>query len=385
MTPYYDKGKKYARVTEITGAGDCEATGAIEEDERLRKAPRTSHMVTLPGTLTHSKIQQMEERTMGKTSKGLYLQSTDQKLFSKIFAQHKKMKKKDQKTHTTYENLMDKVNDCFANYLAFSADYPHKPIKIEHKMLSTKYRCGGTVDMVALIWVKGHTIHHTPDENTFSDKIYFKICDHGPNCKRCSKSEVVCVVDWKTSTRKQKGHIDQMAAYFCMLEAEGMFDEWRRKGKHICWQTWSVLLGTHNLKRTKTPYQLHLYEPYIASFLVKREVNERPEFITRNLAGKTGLKGRCMFCSYIMSCPDRLLWNLGGEIEFQTAFTRQELASLSLVMNNLSSPRFTDLGVKIDNYLEYARGSEEEIALNIPEVLMEFERRLDIQVAKSTV
>lgn len=385
MSPYWKDGKKFSRVTEITGASDCEATAAIETDSRRRKTPRTKHSVTLPGTLTHSKIQQLEERTMGKPSKGLYLEPTDKKLFSKIYVQHKKMKAKSAKSRTAYEDLMDKVNDCFANYLAFNTDHSHKPIFIEHRMLSTKYRCGGTVDMVGLFWVKGRSFKATPDPKGLPKKVYFKVCDHGDNCSSCYKEEIVVVLDWKTSTRKQDGHRQQMSAYFCMLEAEGVFDKWRQKGKHICWETWSVLLGVHGKKRTKTPYQLILYDPNVEDFLVSRGVNENPEYITRNLKGKIGLKGRCMFCSYLLSCPDRLLWSLDGEIEFQTSFTRPELGFLNLLSLNKKNPQMRDLIEKIQLYLSHARTAEEEINQNIDTVLKEFEERLGIQIAETAV
>lgn len=384
MTPYYKDGERFSRVTEVTGAIDCEATAAIEQDPKKRKNSRTSHSVTLPGTLTHSKIQQFEERSMGKTISGLYMQGTDKQLFTKIYAQHRKMKKKDAKVKTTYMDMMEKVNDCFANYLAYNVDHPHKSLLIEHRMLSTKYRCGGTVDQVGLYWVKGHSIRATPDPKGLPKKVYFKICDHGANCNTCHKEEVLVVADWKTSTRKQDGHRLQMSAYFCMLEEEGIFDEWRKRGVHICWETWSILLGVHS-KKKGPPYQLIHYDPTITDFLVSRGVNENPEYITRNLKGKTGLKGRCMFCSYLLSCPDRLLWSLDGDMEFQTTFTRKELAFMNMSLMNKKSKDMAPVMEKITRYLAFARTQEDEINTLMPEVLKEFETKLDIQVATEAV
>ena len=142
MSPYYIDGKPIARVTEVVAAGECEATANIEKDPKMRKGPRTSHSVTLPGTLTHAKIQQMELRSMGQTTGGeLYMDPVDKKLYAKIFAQHRKTKRKDSQAQTKYEDLMEKVDTCFANYLAFTADHPHKTILVEHRMLSKKYNC----------------------------------------------------------------------------------------------------------------------------------------------------------------------------------------------------------------------------------------------------
>ncbi len=92
-----------------------------------------------------------------------------------------------------------------------------------------------------------------------------------------------------------------------------------------------------------------------------------------------------MFCSYLMACPDRLLWSLDGEIEFQTSLTRAELAFLNLALMEKKSPNVQRLIEKINLYLTHARESEEEIDQNIAEVLDEFERKLDIQIAQRTV
>ena len=58
MSPYEKDGKLIPRVTEVIGSGECEATAYIEQDKRLRKGVRTSHMVTLPGTMVHARIEQ---------------------------------------------------------------------------------------------------------------------------------------------------------------------------------------------------------------------------------------------------------------------------------------------------------------------------------------
>ena len=383
MTPYFKDKTKYARVTEVVGAGDCEATSFIENDNKLRKSPRSSHTVTLPGTLTHSKIEVNELQMMGKKSSGLKMEKSSKRLFSKVFGQHKKDLIKNPKAQTAYMELLDKVNDCYANYLAFVIDFPHKPLLIEKKMYSGHHRYGGTVDLVGLFKVKGYSIKISPDPDRLAKKAYWKHCDHKGKCG-CVDKEVACVLDWKTSVRSQKGHKIQMSAYFCMLEELGHLDKYRRAGYHVCWETWSVLLGVHSLKKTKTPYQIHLYDPHLADFLVRWGVHQNAGYITRNLKGKVGLKGRCMFCSHIMSCPDRLMWNLGGEMEFPTFFTRPEMAVINLVTKNMKGEKFRDLKDKIVLYLSTTREIDDEIVANMTEVLNDFQKKLDISIAEET-
>ena len=384
MTPYYKDGRTWDRVTEVTGAIDCEATAYIEKDENLRKNPRTSHSVTLPGTLAHAKIQEFFERAMGKPIGGLFLEGNDKRLFAKIYAQHKKMKKKKKDAHTTYEDLMEKVNDCYANFMAFHSDHPITPLLVEHKMFSAHYGIGGTVDMIGLTKVKGTTIRASPDPGHLPEKVYFKTCDHKEPCK-CYDKEVVVVMDWKTSTKKQVGHRLQMSAYFCMAEELGLLDQYRQLGHHICWETWSILLGVHSYKKTKTPYQLHYYDSSIADFLVARGHHRDARYMTVNAKGKTGLKGRCMFCSVLPTCPDRMIWSIGGEMEFFTSFTRTELARLSLVLGNVKMKELHDLSAKVERYLSDSRAAEQEIEENIPEVMQDFERLLAITLAKGEI
>lgn len=383
MSPYFRKDGKYARVTEVVGAGDCEATAFIENDKNLRRAPRTRHTVTLPGTLTHSRIEEHESQMMGRQSTGLHLEDSDKRLFAKVFGQHKKDLIKSPSAQTTYMDLLDKVNDCYANYLAFIIDFPHKPLLIEKRMFSGFHKYGGTVDVVGLFRVKGYTIKNSPDPDRLAKKIYWKHCDHKGKCG-CIDKEVVCVLDWKTSVRSQKGHKIQMSAYFCMLEELGHFDKYRRAGYHICWETWSVLLGVHSLKKTKTPYQLHLYDPHLADFLVRWEVNQNACYVTRNLKGKTGLKGRCMFCPHMYVCPDRVTWTLDGGMELFAAFTPKEMANLVLVMRQHKSKHFKDLVDKVEVYLALNHTEQEEVELNIPEVLNDFRQKLDVRMAKET-
>ena len=379
MSPYEVDGQLINRVTEIVSAGDCEATAFIEKDPSKRKNVRTSHMVTLPGTLTHARIEQDLKIEVGLAADALPLGEIDKKLYGKLYKEHREMRKKDPACQTTYNDIKEKVKFCYANYLAFRADIKITPLLIEKRMFSVQnYKVGGTVDLVGLFHgLTGYIIEATPDEKHLPVKRYFKLCDHKKAC-RCTKMNVVGVADWKTSTRKQNGHRIQMSAYFCMLEELGVWDEFRAKGHHILWETISVLLGEHGYKKYKTPYQIHYYSPDVSDFLVHRRVHDNAKNMTINLKGKTGLKGRCMFCAYLPSCPDRIMWNLSGEVMFNTFFTMAELKMMNLLIGKTQSPIFDELRAKAELYMKQSTEETEKIDQYIPEVLKEIETELGI-------
>lgn len=378
MSPYVEKdGTLINRVTEVIGAGDCEATAFIEKDPKLRQNARTSHIVVLPGRLLHTEIEKDLKREMGLVEDRAPLSDLEKKLYGKIYNQHKTMRAKDPTCQTTYSDIMKTVKDCYANYLAFRADHPLTPLLVEKRMYSKTYRVGGTVDLVGLFTVKGYTIRDTPDKKNLPKKRYWKICDHNTVCK-CTKQKVVCVGDWKSSKRKQDGHRIQMSAYLCMLEETGILDQYRKKGYHVCWETWSILFGVHGYKKYKTPYQIHHYSPDVTDFLVRGEVHANARYMTVNVKGNVGLKGRCMFCSYFLSCPDRLSWNFNEEIEFNNFFTREELAKLNLLASKTKGEAFKDLREKATRYLAIAKKQEEEIEKVVPEVLQQIEQEISL-------
>lgn len=386
MSPYVDEktGKLIDRVTEVIGAGDCEATAFIEKDSKLRQNARSSHIVVLPGRLLHTEIEKDLKREMGLEADGMPLSDLEKKLYGKIYLEHRRMRKKDPSCQTTYSDIIKTVKDCYANYLAFRADHLFIPLVVEKRMYSKIYKVGGTVDLLGLFEVKGYTIMNTPDPKNLPKKRYWKICDHRKPCK-CITQKVVCVGDWKSSKRRQNNHRIQMSAYFCMLEESGVLDKYRQEGYHICWDTWSVLFGAHGLKKCVTPYQVHHYSPDITDFLVRRGVHTNARYMTINVKGNTGLKGRCMFCAYLPSCPDRLTWNFSEEIEFNNFFTTAELGLMNLLIGKTRGDTFEDLRVKATKYLKIAQKQEREINQVIPEVLQEIEQEISIITTKKKI
>ena len=290
---------------------------------------------------------------MGIAVPKLPLKGIDGKLITKLRLQHQRMRKIDPDCQTTYNDILIKVDDCYANYLAFRADYPFTPLMIERRMFSRElYKVGGTVDLVALAEVKGYQITATPDKKHLPSKTYFKKCDHKKPCK-CYKQRVIIVCDWKSSTKKQDGHRIQMSIYFCMLEELGVFDKLRKKGYDIGWETWSLLLGKREIKpkaRIKTPYRLHLYDPTVDDFLGRWDVYKKARYMSINVKGKTGIKGRCMFCAYLPNCPDRIMWDINGNILFPTFFGRTELAQIKFLVDRSPAEQFDELRKKIDEY-----------------------------------
>ena len=382
--PYEKDGNLIPRVTEVIGSGECEATAYIEKDEKLRKGVRTSHMVTLPGTMLHAKIEQELKEEVGMKVPKLPLKGLDGKLLTQLRLQHQKMRKKDPKCQTTYDDIMNKVHDCYANYLAFRIDHPFTPLLIERRMFSRKfYKVGGTVDMVALTEIKGYQIIATPDAKHLPKKQYFKMCDHTTPCK-CFKQKVVIVCDWKSSVTKQEGHRLQMSIYFCMLEELGVFDKFRQKGYDIGWETWSLLLGKREIKpkaRIKTPYRLHWYDPTVDDFLVSWDVYNNARYMSINLKGKTGIKGRCMFCAYLPNCPDRIMWDIEGNVLFPTFFSRKELAQIEFLANRVGGEQFDELRDRVKEYVTTSRNHDKELENGLDGALEEIEEALGVKTS----
>jgi hypothetical protein len=115
----------------------------------------------------------------------------------------------------------------------------------------------------------------------------------------------------------------------------GVLDEFRNKGLKVNWNVWSVLLGTHKLKNTKTPYQLKKYEPYLYDFLGNWETYKDPRLIAVNKNGDIGLKGKCMFCSRNWDCPDRIFW-LPNQTQMlaMTTFTAKQIRKLEIILES---------------------------------------------------
>lgn len=380
--PYFKKGKPIPRVTEVISSGECSATAFIER-KFPRTFPRSAHTVALAGTLVHSKIQRFSQELMGEKGSGLTLNPSDEKLFAKVFAEHKKRRKKGLKGQSKYETMTSKVNDCFANFLAFYADKRFVPLMVEKRLFSKKFNYGGTVDLVALFKIRGSSELRSQLPGELPKKKYWVPCECKGPCS-CVEKEVVVVLDWKSSTRKQEGHRIQMSAYFQALEEIGSFDKLRKKGYDVCWLTYSVLLGVHSLKRSVTPYQLHRYDPDFTDFFTRCGTYHTSEYVSRDLKGKLGLKGRCMFCSYLHVCPDRVTWSVDGDLQLNTFFTTKELEALSFSVRRVSKTvatalsGFEDLKVKVDDYLERAKRGAIADEKVIKEVYVDFEKRFGI-------
>ena len=92
-----------------------------------------------------------------------------------------------------------------------------------------------------------------------------------------------------------------------------------------------------------------------------------------------------MFCAYLPSCPDRIMWNLSGDVEYPTFFTQQDLQQMNLLIGGTKSKAFEGLRERITTYLDEAISQELEIEKQIPKVLEEIETELGILVTKSKV
>jgi len=340
--PYKIGDKEYHRVTEVTGAGECLATAKGVKEGDVKVATTTP----LAGTLVHLRIENYLRKMCDLHPKPLSFGEPTNLIWRKVRENHIRQKKKNKDAITSYEAIMKKAGKCWENFLDFMNDYSSfRPVceHIESKVYSDKLEYAGTADIIFVMPLKGKRRSFSHDKTgptkEFKSYEYFLECDRDQKYKkekdkRCPKYEgsgknkillpecdcqwemVITLGDWKTSSRKQAGHERQLSAYHQACEEMGIWDKFRNMGKDsggegytINWECWSLLLGDHNVKSVDENYRLFRYEPYINGFLVSSRSFQDPRDISINERGDIGLKGRCMFCNHVLTCPDRVIWS----------------------------------------------------------------------------
>ncbi len=378
--PYNKGGKRYDRITEVVGQGECEAIGWINQNKPDNRA-RVSNLAALAGTLVHQKVASNELKLMSVPYKKEPLTfSRDQKqLWFKIQKDHKRTvllndanqyATDSQKKQTRYEELQHAASVSYSNYLAFLFDNTHTPIFVEETIYNDDYDIAGTVDLIAIFNLRGYIDSKTP--HPVGERSYFIEDPDG------EEFEVVVVLDWKTSKMKQKGHQTQMSGYHLMLETNGIFDRLRGKGYAIAYDTWSVLLGERIRISKKEmlatndnplPYQLFKYPSNSKHFLVCKTVGNNPRPLTVSLDGKTGLKGLCMVCSDILHCPDRDIFSYSPQDEDIVIplepFTRKELSTLVLIMRRMKNIAGNDAITALHDKIQDLHSGSKELSTTI--------------------
>jgi hypothetical protein len=164
--PYYeDDGTPIPRVTEVVGAGDCEAEAHQTKNQKDHYI-QTSHVVVLPGTLTHGKIENDQRKRIGLPPKPFdeFLGepgSPDREMWKKVHQLHIEQRRKNPNAITSYITLRKKAKQCFENYRSFLNDHADMmPIRnwIEGRVRSHLFNYAGTVDLIATITLKGRLV-----------------------------------------------------------------------------------------------------------------------------------------------------------------------------------------------------------------------------------
>ena len=306
--PYWHAGEKWFRVTEVTGVLDCQNVGyqIVHGDP---KRARMANGVTLPGTFTHYKIaKHMAEET------GSDLQPVPQ-----LNEGTRKIIEAWRKQGIIQEELYDKANSGFANFLKFWAAYTITPVEIEKTMFWTvnidgkEFRLGGTADLIGRVKMKG-----TTEFININDKqvLFFKECNHvqpDPMCQ-CELHDVVTIMDWKYSVNPQiPGHPMQLSTYWQGAYKLGILDRISHNGKFpLNYHTWSVLLRSKRKSdgTYEVDFRLHKY-PYneLGDFFTGCRIMQDPKPITLTYrTGNMGVKFRCTFCAEPLNCPLNGVW-----------------------------------------------------------------------------
>lgn len=352
--PYEKDGNKFNRVTEIAGYVECEALAWIDQNTPM-DIPKKGNVVTLPGTITHHKIAENELKEMKNPYKRIDFEWGEQEkqMFERLLSDHKSQKevqrsKPDRFKHMSdlelmskYEKLMEDVRFFYSNYTQFCIDEPHKAIFVEEKIWDDGFKVAGTVDLIGIFRLKGRIVKREAHPYfDVGEKEYFVEDLNG------DWMDVVTISDWKTSKRKMKAHEVQMSIYHLIWERSGKLDRLREKGYIINSQTFSILLGEKKPTQKAiamglpTAYQFIKYEVDTAPFLASLEIREAPRPVTKDLEGNDGLKGRCMFCSYIMYCPDNEVtssYEKGTIYSTATPFNDRDTSVILLMFSELDN------------------------------------------------
>lgn len=364
--PYIKDGKTYTRMTEFVGYGECEALAYNDKHLGINR-PRKGNIVTLPGTITHHKIAENEMKMISPDMPPLVLELEpgEREQFIKMQQNHRKQKKI-QKANvdgryndmdyeammTKYEILLQDIMVFYGHYEQFVIHHPHKPLFVEQQQFWERKLLAGTLDLVAVFKLKGIIVDMVLHEDVGSRK-YFVENENHPDAE---EMEVATITDWKTSKSKQKGHPDQLSGYHFMWEDLGEFDKIRKRGYPVNSQSWSVLVGKPKRYPRNHPegqlYQLYKYDTDSSFFLIHQVIRDNPRPITSDLDGNVGLKGRCMFCSEAISCPENFILPhnfRADEIIPLVPFRLVELTTLRLAIKDMNQKNIHYLKDKLDN------------------------------------
>lgn len=309
---YRLKGKDYYRVTGVISGRECEAVAW--NIKHGTKKSLVANAITLPGSLVHWKIEKFLREVKGYGPPEPLVWGTGGEIIIKRW----------QDDDEIQERLIMPANIGFEGFMQFYRAHEFNdgdvrrsgidPILIEQSLfvddfMGTGISVAGTADLIARVWLKGQV----------EEDGYFHECKHlqphDPLCK-CTGQWVVTLMDWKFSIKKQASHPEQLSTYHHMAEVTGQFDIAGENGKYpVNGEVWSCLFKKPN---HAIGYTLHKYEVNVKPFLDALEVLKQPKFRSLNHRNYTyGLKGRCMFCQYQNSCPDRAGFESDGIVHVE--------------------------------------------------------------------
>lgn len=312
--PYFEKDGVYDRVTEWLNADECEET-AYHIKKGNPHRPRMTNASVIPGTFLHHRISiDLHERLGLPNPNPPRVDEGFHKIINGWI-----------KNGVLSQKLWDPVHTGYKNYQKFMSDYNIRPVFIEKMVKHTFYvdkhqhKLAGTVDLVALIWLKGII---TTDDNIFHE------CNHrsrDPACQ-CEWMWVVTIIDWKSSTNPQANHSLQLSVYRWMMEMTGLIEIATEFGKYpMNDRNWSVLLDAYD--RRKEPYHLIKYEPEdLTDFFAIGHIMADPKQRPRNRrTGHEGGKMRCFFCSEKIVCSENGVWTPKSDYDAPGAVVSEEL------------------------------------------------------------
>jgi hypothetical protein len=199
-----------------------------------------------------------------------------------------------------------KKEKCVPAYHEFWNDYignDIQPVYIE-KRVGCPAIGMGTVDLVCLITLLGRTYK-------LNNHVWFRECDCKKDDKcKCKMIRNILVLDWKSGKSYQKKSYQmQGAAYIhSILESELMDTANFPMNDHA----WCVLLGGTSkdpITKEKLNYTLGKgsYHEGIIEYIEAMKIYKDPHGAIKKKFPEMTLTGKCMFCSYLLQCPNKVV------------------------------------------------------------------------------